>query len=98
LIQINLWEPFAWKIAFVPSNKVSGSAAAPTSAEHLHAYDVWDAPTPWFHWINALEVLGLIIVGVILLNDDALGLAANGKARKESGAPARISTVRLNAS
>ena len=51
----------------------------PTSAEHLHAYDVWDAPTRWFHWINALAVLGLIIVGVILLNDDALGLAANGK-------------------
>ena len=44
----------------------------PTSAEHLHAYYVWDAPTRWFHWINALSVLGLIIIGIILLNDDAL--------------------------
>jgi len=51
----------------------------PTSAEHLHAYDVWEAPTRWFHWTNALTVFGLIVVGVILLNDDALGLAANGK-------------------
>ena len=47
--------------------------------EHYHTYNVWDAPTRWFHWINALAVLGLIIVGVILLNDDALGLSASGK-------------------
>jgi Ni,Fe-hydrogenase I cytochrome b subunit len=37
------------------------------------------APTRWFHWINALAVLGLIIVGAILLNDDALGISASGK-------------------
>ncbi|MGZ4113204.1 MAG: hypothetical protein ACXVP5_12275 [Tumebacillaceae bacterium] len=30
--------------------------------------------------------------------DDALGLVANGKSRKKSGAPARISTVRPYAS
>ena len=53
---------------------------APTmSSDQYQAYDVWDAPTRWFHWINALAVLGLIVVGVILLNDDALGLSANGK-------------------
>ena len=47
--------------------------------EQYHIYYVWDAPTRWFHWINALAVIGLIIVGVILLNDDALGLSAGGK-------------------
>lgn len=46
--------------------------------ESYTAYPVWDAPTRWFHWINALSVLGLIIAGVILLNDDTL-LSAGGK-------------------
>lgn len=50
-----------------------------TPAERFQAYNVWDAPTRWFHWINALTVFGLIVVGAMLLNDDALGLAANGK-------------------
>ena len=44
-------------------------------SEQYRAYNVWDAPTRWFHWINALAVLGLISVGVMLLNDDALGLS-----------------------
>jgi Ni/Fe-hydrogenase 1 B-type cytochrome subunit len=51
----------------------------PTPPEQYRAYAVWDAPTRWFHWINALAVLGLIVVGVILLNEDALGLLAGGK-------------------
>ncbi|VTZ25095.1 Cytochrome B561 [Methylocella tundrae] len=42
-------------------------------------YFAWDAPTRWFHWINALSVLGLIGTGVVILNDDALGLSASGK-------------------
>lgn len=50
-----------------------------TSSEHYRVYTVWDVPTRWFHWINALAVLGLIGVGVMLLNDDALGLSASGK-------------------
>ena len=53
--------------------------APTTSSERYQVYNVWDAPTRWFHWINALAVLGLMIVGVILLNDDALGLSAGGK-------------------
>lgn len=48
-------------------------------SEQYFAYYAWDAPTRWFHWINALAVLGLIVVGVILLNDDALGLSGGGK-------------------
>jgi Ni,Fe-hydrogenase I cytochrome b subunit len=52
------------------------SSTAPS--EQYRAYWVWDAPTRWFHWINALAVLGLIVAGAILLNDDAL-LSAGGK-------------------
>jgi Ni/Fe-hydrogenase 1 B-type cytochrome subunit len=50
-----------------------------TRLEQYRAYSVWDAPTRWFHWINALAILGLIFLGIILLNDDALGLSASGK-------------------
>jgi cytochrome b561 len=33
----------------------------------------WDLPTRWFHWINALAVIGLIASGIVILNDDTLG-------------------------
>jgi Ni,Fe-hydrogenase I cytochrome b subunit len=42
-------------------------------------YTAWDVPTRWFHWINALAVVGLIATGLVVLNDDALGLSASGK-------------------
>ena len=42
-------------------------------------YVAWDVPTRWFHWINALAVLGLIGTGLVILFDDALGLSASGK-------------------
>ena len=61
-------------------SKQGQPALAPTLSSDLYqAYDVWDAPTRWFHWINALAVLGLIIVGAILLNDDTLGISTPGK-------------------
>jgi cytochrome b len=53
--------------------------AITTSPGQYQAYDVWDAPTRWFHWINALAVLGLIGFGVMLLNDDALGISPSAK-------------------
>lgn len=43
------------------------------------SYSVWDAGVRWFHWINVLCVLGLIAVGLAILNDDALGLSTSGK-------------------
>lgn len=43
------------------------------------AYFVWDANIRWFHWINVLCVLGLIAVGVVILNGKALGVATEGK-------------------
>jgi cytochrome b len=45
----------------------------------LKSYPVWDAGVRWFHWINVLCVVGLIAVGVVILNDDALGLSRDGK-------------------
>ena len=43
------------------------------------AYVVWDAGVRWFHWINAVCMLGLIAVGVAILNDKALGVTVDGK-------------------
>lgn len=45
----------------------------------LRAYRVWDAGVRWFHWINLICVLGLIAVGVAILNDKALGVSDDGK-------------------
>jgi hypothetical protein len=47
----------------------------PQYREHV----AWDLSTRWFHWINALAVLGLIASGIVILNDDALGLSGSGK-------------------
>jgi len=43
------------------------------------SYYVWDASVRWFHWINLLCLLGLIAVGVAILNDAALGVTSDGK-------------------
>ena len=45
----------------------------------LKTYYVWDAGIRWFHWINLLCMLGLIAVGVVILNDKALGVTSEGK-------------------
>jgi Ni/Fe-hydrogenase 1 B-type cytochrome subunit len=58
-----------------------GKASAWSSACQLFSIKPtvpWDAPTRWFHWINALTVIGLIATGLIILNDDALGLSGSG--------------------
>ena len=34
------------------------------------------APTRWFHWINALTVLGLILVGTLILFAGVVDLGA----------------------
>jgi cytochrome b len=45
----------------------------------LKAYPVWDISVRWFHWINVVCVLGLIAVGVAIVNDKALGVSNDGK-------------------
>jgi Ni/Fe-hydrogenase 1 B-type cytochrome subunit len=48
-------------------------------SEQLVAYRVWDAPTRWFHWVNALSVVGLMLLGIIILVSGDLGISAAGK-------------------
>ena len=45
----------------------------------LKAYFVWDANVRWFHWINLLCIIGLVAVGVAILNGKALGVSTEGK-------------------
>lgn len=47
--------------------------------QQLTAYPVWDRTVRIFHWINVLCVLGLIAVGVAILNSKALGVTDDGK-------------------
>lgn len=43
------------------------------------SYKVWDANVRWFHWINLLCLIGLIAVGVVILNGKALGITTEAK-------------------
>jgi Ni/Fe-hydrogenase 1 B-type cytochrome subunit len=45
----------------------------------LQRYKVWDLTTRLFHWINAVSVLSLIIVGVIILNTKLFGIEGEAK-------------------
>jgi cytochrome b len=45
----------------------------------LKSYTVWDAGTRWFHWINAISVIALIVVGFVILNAKGLGVSNDGK-------------------
>jgi Ni/Fe-hydrogenase 1 B-type cytochrome subunit len=45
----------------------------------LKTHFVWDRNVRWFHWINVLCMLGLIAVGVVILNAKALGVPNDGK-------------------
>ncbi|MGF1613189.1 MAG: cytochrome b/b6 domain-containing protein [Gammaproteobacteria bacterium] len=45
----------------------------------FHVHPVWDAPIRWFHWINFLAVIGLIGIGLVILNGQELGLSNQGK-------------------
>ena len=45
----------------------------------LKSYAVWDASTRWFHWINALCVIALAVVGLVILNAGDIGVSNSGK-------------------
>jgi len=42
-------------------------------------YPVWDRTVRIFHWVNVLCVIGLIAVGLVILNGRALGVTSDGK-------------------
>ena len=43
------------------------------------AYRAWDPIVRLFHWINVLCILGLIAVGLVILNAKTLGVSTEGK-------------------
>lgn len=45
----------------------------------IKIYASWDAGVRWFHWINVLCVIGLIAIGVVILNAKLLGVSIEGK-------------------
>lgn len=45
----------------------------------LKSYRVWDAPTRVFHWVNAISVIALVVVGYLILNGQALEVSRAGK-------------------
>lgn len=49
------------------------------SDQNYQSYKAWDAPTRIFHWVNALSILTLIVLGLIILNGKMFGLAGEGK-------------------
>ena len=46
---------------------------------HLRSISIWDPAVRWFHWINVLCILGLIAIGVVILNAKVLGVSTEGK-------------------
>ena len=47
--------------------------------DNIGTYKIWDSGVRWFHWINVLCVIGLIAVGVVILNAKLLGVSTEGK-------------------
>ena len=45
----------------------------------LKYYSVWDRTTRLFHWINVICIIGLISVGLVILNNKILGVSGDGK-------------------
>ena len=46
---------------------------------NIKIYKIWDSGVRWFHWINVLCVIGLIAIGVVILNAKQLGVSNEGK-------------------
>lgn len=49
------------------------------SEERLYSYHVWDRSVRIFHWVNAICIIGLICLGLILLNNKSFGVSDDGK-------------------
>lgn len=49
------------------------------ASDNRQAHKVWDRTTRIFHWLNFICVLLLIVIGIMILNANALGVSAEGK-------------------
>lgn len=45
----------------------------------LTSHAVWDRSTRVFHWVNAICVLALTVLGLAILNEKAFGVSSDGK-------------------
>lgn len=45
----------------------------------FYTYHVWDRSIRIFHWVNVICIIGLICLGLILLNNKSFGVSADGK-------------------
>ena len=45
----------------------------------LKQYHAWDRSVRIFHWLNFICVLGLLAVGIVILNNKVLGISSDGK-------------------
>ncbi|MDC9724859.1 MAG: cytochrome b/b6 domain-containing protein [Gammaproteobacteria bacterium] len=50
-----------------------------STSQQLTSYPVWDKTVRIFHWLNVMCILGLIAIGVVILNAKALGIPSDGK-------------------
>lgn len=50
-----------------------------SAPQNLQYFSVWDRSTRWFHWINVICIIGLVAVGLVILNIKLLGVSADGK-------------------
>ena len=50
-----------------------------TSHKNLKYYFVWELPVRLFHWINVICIIGLVAVGIVILNNKILGVSGDGK-------------------
>lgn len=50
-----------------------------SSSNELKYYSVWDRAIRLFHWINVICIMGLIAIGIVILNAKTLGVSDDGK-------------------
>ena len=47
--------------------------------KQLTQYHAWDRTVRIFHWINFICVVGLLAIGIVILNNKLLGISTDGK-------------------
>ncbi len=47
--------------------------------EALHSYHVWDRSVRIFHWVNAVCVMGLMVLGLAILYNSSFEVSSDGK-------------------
>ncbi|MGO8915491.1 MAG: cytochrome b/b6 domain-containing protein [Stellaceae bacterium] len=62
------------------SRKPNGNQLSTGAArQRLRAYRAWDMPTRWFHWINAILLVALLVLGVAMLTGRRFGVGDEGR-------------------